>query len=187
MAKSKVKSMTPWGDTDKYGNQNYNIEFEDGTKGNYKGNPNKRLSFTVGEEAEYVTEEATWGKSGKAYTKVKPPQKEFTGGKKYTPKMMTYKEVGEYCKKNARRACCIVDHIWQQKVLREKTVHANNVREIAAFILGDIRGDIELWGDKRNGLDDRRDAILSAAEVTHSEKYKKAGDLIKIAEYELTV
>lgn len=83
---SKVTKLDAWDNAqpDQYGNIPYNIEFEDGTKGAYRGNPSK-LSFTVGEDAEYEASEVT-SKNGKTYTKISKPKKDnFGGGGGYKP------------------------------------------------------------------------------------------------------
>lgn len=76
---SKVTKLEPWDNAkpDDYGNLMYNIEFENGDSGAYRGNPNK-LSFAVGRESEYEINEVT-SKNGKKYTKVSKPQQQGSG------------------------------------------------------------------------------------------------------------
>jgi len=93
------------------------------------------------------------------------------GGKKFTPKSMTLQEVMEYCRANALRAQAICDDKFERKQM-------GGFRDLCLFIAGEVKTDIELWGDARRDMDNRRDSLLSAAERTRAEGYTDHDALI---------
>lgn len=102
---SKCIKLNQWGSPDDHGNYFYEIEFENGDKGNYKGNPS-RLSFKVGEAREYTIEDATW-KSGKTYKRIKKAEKKdqpHSNGQPYAPKPVDPEELSSQAASVAQTA-----------------------------------------------------------------------------------
>jgi hypothetical protein len=95
--------------------------------------------------------------------------------------MMSISEVLEYCRGNAIRAISICDDKYEGPKMDVGFV------DICKFIAGDIKSDIELWGDQRRDMDNRRDSLLSAAERTRAEAYRGHEELLQRAQFHYEV
>ena len=163
MKKSKVVKLEQWATAkpDEHGNLPYNISFENGDEGMYRGNPNKGLKFSAGAEAEYEIEELT-SKTGKTYFKVSPyhPPKEYGGWK---PKMMSWNEVLEMARTNACNISRKIKHCRDEKFTD---------RVVKFITLGIPAGDIEMWGGYHRTIITRMattKAVADTPEVKWSE------------------
>lgn len=153
--KSKVTKLEQWAKStpDDYGNLPYNIEFENGDSGVYRGNPTKGLAFKIGEEADYEKEDVT-AKSGKTYVKISKPKKDFTKDG-WKPRKLTWIEIIRMARSNGSAAS------WKLFGKRDETF-VNRV--VAMVTYGIVEGDIEFNSDSHSLIISRMSATKNILE-----------------------
>lgn len=86
--KAKVTKITKFDKVDSYGNTSFSIEFDNGDKGYYSTKYPERITFIIGNVADYILETLTKKDGSGTYNKIKLPGEDKQQGGGFQKKVI---------------------------------------------------------------------------------------------------